>query len=770
MAGATQVNREQFKLVVLLAILATCLTSHAKTGNIVRPAQSQRVSIPRLSVPPRLEDFLDMQPSAAVSGKMARIANLVQREPKDGAPASERTEVYLGYDEKNFYAVFIAFDSEPSKLRASMTRREGIQSDDTVGILLDTFHDRQRAYEFLVNPYGIQLDGIAAEGQNDDYNFDTLWYSRGRRTEHGYVVWIAIPFKSVRFSAADAKTWGVSVLRGIPRNNEMDFWPYMTRNLAGFGQQMADMDGLNGISAGRNMQFIPYGLFRNFRALDERDPAAPRFDHKVAKLDAGLDSKFILRDSFVLDTTINPDFSQIESDEPQVTVNQRFEVFFPEKRPFFLENASYFLTPINLFFTRRIANPTYGARLTGRLGRFNVGMLVADDRGPGKTVPTTDPVAGKRAWFSVGRLSRDIGKDSLVGLMYTDREFEGSYNRVGGADFRFKLNPKWVVSGQAVASSTRDLDGSYLAGPAFEFDLDRSSRKLRYNLHYQGRSPGFRTETGFDPQPDINWITNQISYTFRPEGKHLLNWGPWMQVYRNYDHDGNVLNWGYEPELRAELSRQTYIHAGYAEEAELLRPIDFPVLTRNVEYVRNTKYVYLESGYFRQVQWTVDYRFGRRINYDAPEGQIPFLATRHQATFTAAVKPFDRLQIDNTYIWFRLRDTDSGHNVFNNHIIRSKWNYQFTRALSFRFIGEYDAVLANPQFTSLTNTKRFNADVLFTYLLHPGTAVYVGYNSNVQNLYPDLRIDADQNLLRTRNRFINDGRQFFIKISYLLRF
>lgn len=718
-----------------------------------------------------------MAPDAAMKGKMAKLDHLVQRRPKDGAPASQKTEVYLGYDARNLYVVFICFDNEPGSIRAHIGRREDVFEDDYAGIALDTFRDQRHSYFFAVNPYGVQVDGILAEGQSDDYSFDTLWYSRGQRTAQGYVAWMAIPFKSLRFKSADVQTWGIAVLRGIPRVNEQVFWPYVTESIAGFHQQLGALEGLREISPGRNMQFIPYGLFRNFRALDTRDPALPRFEHKVAKLDAGLDSKFIIHDSLVLDATLNPDFSQIESDEPQVTVNQRFEVFFPEKRPFFLENAGYFQTPINLFFTRRIINPTYGGRLTGRLGPYTLGVLVSDDRGPGRLLPDFETDAGRRAYFAIARVSRDFGSQSNFGLMFTDREFQGAFNRVGGADFRLKLNQHWVASGQAVASSTRCdyftdfcTPGAYLAGPAAEFDLNRSSRGFTYNFHYQGRSTGFRTQTGFDPRPDINWLSTNAEYMFRPESKTLLDWGPHFDVYRNYDHDGNVLNWGYTPVMFFNFTRQTHIDFGYAEEAEMLRPIDFSVLTRNIFFVRNTKFFEIESSPTRRVQFRVDYRFGRHIHYDPPAGRIPFLANRNQADTSLTLRPTNRLQIDNTYLWFRMRDTNSRHAVFNNHIIRSKWNYQFTRAFSFRFIGEYASVLASPQFTSLPTTKNFNADFLVTYLVHPGTAVYVGYNSNVQNLYPDLRVDADNNFLRTRDRFINDGRQFFVKVSYLLRF
>jgi predicted porin len=218
-----------------------------------------------------------------------------------------------------------------------------------------------------------------------------------------------------------------------------------------------------------------------------------------------------------------------------------------------------------------------------------------------------------------------------------------------------------------------------------------------------------------------------------------------------------------------ELKGQTYITLLYAKEMELLRPKDFAVLPANNRYVRHTTEVTVNTNYYRAVSLKMDVRWGTRINYDAPTGQIPFLAGRTSVNTTLTVRPSRKLRVDNTYILFRLHDRMSGVGSMNNHIIRSKLNYQFTRALSFRFIGQYNSLLTNPTFTSLQTAKDFNADFLVTYLLRPSTAIYVGYNTNRENLLNPLAADIDGNLLRGP-RYINDGRNFFVKASYLLRF
>ncbi|HEX2599944.1 MAG TPA: DUF5916 domain-containing protein, partial [Terriglobales bacterium] len=715
--------------VALAAAAASAAPETSKFGTI---------AIPRIDIAPKLEDFVEMKPSPAFEGKLASVSGLIQRVPTDGAPSTQRTDVYLGYDSKNLYAIFVAFDTEPSKIRARLSRREDIFDDDSVEIMLDTFHDHRRAYSFLVNPMGVQADALWTEDVGFDFSFDTIWESQAKLTERGYLVWMAIPFRSLRFASNDPQTWGIILNRGLPRSNEDTFWPPYSSRIQGRLNQEGAATGLSSISPGRNLQFIPYGIFRSFRELDLRDPNRPVFDQRHAYGRVGLDAKSVLKDKFVLDATINPDFSQVESDEPQVTVNQRFEVLFPEKRPFFLENSNYFNTPINLVFTRRIVDPKYGLRLTGKDGPWAVGLLMADDASAGETIPRSDPNASKHAYFGIGRVSYDLGRQSNVGAIFTDREFAGSYNRVGGIDGRLTLNTNWVTTFQGVVSSTLNTDGTYQAGPAAEVTAQRQGLHFTYNFDYSDRSNGFVTEPGFDPQPDIHNIVQHFQYTFRREGSTLISWAPIFDTYETFDHGGNHLNSGFSPALQVELKGQTYITLLYAKEMELLRPKDFAVLPANNRYVRHTTEVTVNTNYYRAVSLKMDVRWGTRINYDAPTGQIPFLAGRTSVNTTLTVRPSRKLRVDNTYILFRLHDRMGGVGSMNNHIIRSKLNYQFTRALSFRFIGQYNSLLTNPTFTSLQTAKDFNADFLVTYLLRPSTAIYVGYNTNRENLLNPL--------------------------------
>ncbi len=794
---------------VLLIVLMSAPVSLCDSSD---PASTPPVLvIPRVERPPALEDFLTMAPNSELDGKLARVEGFIQREPSDGAPSFQQAEVYLGYDDENLYVIFVAFDSEPEKVRARMVPREDFRGDDFVQILLDTFHDQRRAYSFMANPFGIQRDALFTEGGRQrrgsgggggqrgrggrgggcrgsfDFSFDTLWHSKGKLTDQGYVVWMAIPFKSLRFPSNRQQTWGILLYRNIPRVNEEAFWPHCSSRIEGRLNQAATLRGLENISPGRNIQLIPYGVFRSFRALDTRDPAQPRFVRDRADPDAGLDAKFVFKDSLVLDVALNPDFSQVESDKPQVTVNQRFEVFFPEKRPFFLENANFFETPIKLVFTRRIADPQFGVRLTGKKGPYAIGVLLIDDESPGKSVPAGNPLQGKRALFAIARVSRDIFQQSSLGFIYTTREFENTFNRVGGLDGRLKLNRNWVLSFQGLASAThclppqiRDRVGSAvdsclsndpltLAGPAYDAELSRSGRQLLYSFAYNNRSPGFRTEAGFLPRTDIHQFAQRVNYRFRPEGKYLISWGPNSSTLAVFDHSGTRLDLTQDAFLTWELVGQTEFGVFSFWDRERLRPKDFLVLPENRDFARNRYGFFFNTSYIPQLTFRGRYNWGTIINFSPPEDQEPVLADVAKGEFSLTLRPLTELRIDNTYLLTQLFDRASGATILNNNILRSRWNWQFNRELSLRVILQYDALLTNPELTALETTKNINADILLTYLVNPWTALFVGYNGNAQNLeLVPTATGAD--IAHPRRRLINDAKQFFVKFSYLFRF
>lgn len=810
------------------------------------PIEPPTLTIPRLAHPPTLEDFLSMRPQGDAAMQMVKVTGFAQRNPHDGEPVSEPTEAYLGYDQKNLYAAFICFD-DPGKIRGRMSRREDIYDDDNVEIILDTFRDRRRAYAFQTTPLGVQWDAIYTEASREEINgnfdtsFDTVWDSRGKITSQGYVVLISIPFKSLRFPATNQQQWGLILYRGIVRKNEDSFWPHISYKLQGRLGQAATLNGLEGISPGRSIELIPYGVMRSFRALDTRDPSNPFFQHAVAQGQPGMDAKFVLHDHFVLDLTANPDFSQVESEDPQITVNQRFEVYFPEKRPFFLENEDYFRTPLDLFFTRNIEDPSAGIRLTGKQGPYSVGLMATDDRSPGLAVPNfcppfdatcSDQLSGIRSYFTIARVSRDIFKQSSVGLLYTNWECPstGEFNRVGGVDTRLKFNSNWTLDGQAVVSSSllkgnffapsfspnnceanlfpfnagNKGNNNYYAGPAEKLDLKREGLHFSYEAIYDDVTPGFVTMPGFVNRADIRYAWQDADYRFRPKKGWIVDWGPSLINRYVFDHNGTRLDTDYEPYLAIQGRGQNYIFVyPYQELRERLRPQDFAFLGLTVpprslqDYHEHSSGAYLESRYFPKVTVGAGYHWGDGANF-VPSQNLPpqqMLARQNTANAVLTFRPVKPLKIENTYLFQRLRAKNStflleqqlaetqtpgaqiGRGIFNNHILRSKWNWQFTPQLSFRMILQYNSVLANTPgntflpYTFLPTSKQFNADFLITYLVHPGTAIYVGYNSDLQNLDITPRVGGiPGGVSNTPKGYINDSRQFFVKVSYLFHF
>jgi hypothetical protein len=720
-------------------------------------ADRPSITIPRVMEPPVLSGLLD----GKTTPPGVRITGFVQREPGDGVPVSLETTAYLSYDQDHLYVVFVCKD-DPARVRANMTKREAIMGDDVVGLVLDTYHDGHRAYMFLVNPLGIQLDGVTTEGQNDDYSYDTLWQSDGRLTADGYIVVVRIPFRSLRFSAAETHTWGVAVARLIPRANETSFWPYITRRVAGFGQQLATLEGLEGISPGRNLQAIPYGNFAAARVLGE--DGVPRSEDAAQ---VGVDAKAVIKDAFTTDITVNPDFSQVESDEPQVTVNQRFEVYFPEKRPFFIENAGYFEAPQRLFFSRRIADPGVGARLTGKAAGWSFGVLGVNDGAPGRGVEKGDPRSGKTAGIGVVRAQREFARQSYLGGIFTDRELGPAANRVYGADGRWKFNDNWSLAGQWVGSQTVDETGGSTYGTSWLAQVNRSGRGFDYMGGFVARSPEFQADLGYIRRVDMRELTQEASYSWHPEKRRLLRFGPDIEASALWDYAGLLQDWTVEPGFEMEFPGQTEVGFMVQEASERYEGIEFR---------RGGGMVRASTEWLSWLSANVHYWRGRGINYYPADGLEPFLGAEQSVEAGLTLRPYSRLRLDQSYLYSSL--STSGESalppgaprgrVFTDHILRTRLNYQFTRELSARVIFDYETLMPNESLVNLEHERRFNADVLVTYLLNPWTAVYVGYSDGYENrsVAPITAPPPS----RAGLPLTSVGRQVFVKLSYLFRY
>ena len=745
------------------------------------------VRVPRIDQPLHLSDFAGMHPREDLRDKLTSVSRFIQDQPTDGRDSSERTEVWMGRTQSTLYFVFLCFDRHPELIRGHLARRENILKDDNVAVLLDPFQDRRLGVQFQVNPAGVQADAAWSEANGTDYSYDQVWDSEGRVTKDGWMAMIAIPFRSLRFRVVGSD-WGVVFIRNFPRNSEQDFWPRVSANVSGVLSQEGTLHGIEGVTGSHNVQINPYTLGQNEHELLALDPNNPYFSTRKFEGTAGGEAKVILKDSIVLDATVNPDFSDVESDQPQFTVNQRYPVYFPELRPFFLENATYFSTPMTLLYTRNIIRPEFGGRITGKVGHTNVGLLAIDDRQPARTVPDGDPAHNQRAGFFVGRVAQDVGKNSNVGVIYTDEEFAQGWNRVGGGDFNFRLSDTWTTLGQFVLSSTREsrhdsaatvFPSGYHAGPASDWQMNRSGHAFNLQNEYQDVSKGFVTTSGFLQSTNIRSDHTHSTYQWYPKHSVVQNIGLEGNQNIAFDHDGNRVYryWQFDPFVM--LPRKTVLAPVVGENVDTVGPQNGYAMTHSVNFTENFFALVGRGQPSARFNFNVVLQEGGNVNYNPAPGQIPSLLQQDfvQALFTIA--PIHQLTADETYLLDRDHNAHDGAFVYENQVFRTKINYQFTRSLSARAIVEYDSTLANHAETSLNRTKQVQTQVLFTWLPHPGTAIYVGYNNDLQNFNHQLctpmagvarGCDVNQPILARGPGYLNDGRQFFVKASYLLRF
>jgi hypothetical protein len=741
---------------------------------------AQQVSVPKLDRDPTMEDFGTMKASDWAQQHMAVVGGFVQNAPFDGKPPTERTEAWLGRTDTTLFAVFICFDHHPETIRGHLARRENIDADDKVGLLLDPFQDRRRGVAFQVNPAGVQADANWVEPGNIDFSYDQVWNSYARRTPQGWIAMMAIPFRSIR-SRSTAPEWGVVLSRELPRNSETDAWPRISQSITGTLSQEGSLLGMEGATS-HNIQLNPYGIAHRIRQLDTDDPNNPFFSNRNLSGTAGGDFKAVVKDSIVLDATINPDFSQIESDQPQFRVNQRYALYYPELRPFFLENSSYFDAPITLLYTRTIGNPEFGARATGKIRHTNIGFLAIDDRDPGTFVALDDPLHGKRAVTIASRVVQDLGKSSSIGLTYVQRTLNGHANREGGGDFYWRMNHHWTLRGMAVASSTHQQDGTYSAGPAERLQLQRIGHSFYLNQQYRDFSQGFETDSGFVSIPQVRQSNTQANYQWYPTGGWAKKFGEQSYGIETslrvaFNRSGQRTFHYTSDDFFVALPHNTVIAPLFVGNSDTLGPTDYTGLTRRTNYTENKAGIVYRSAPISQISWNVEAYHGATVNYNPVGDAAPTLLTDDTVNALLTLQPISPLTIDNTYLLDRAQDAHTHVHVYESQTFRTKINYQFTRSFSLRAIVEYDSVGRNAALSSLDRTKQVSTQVLFTWLPHPGTAIYAGYNNDLQNLNHTLCTELAGGGCNTNfpiepraPQYLNDGREFFVKASYLLRF
>ncbi|MCP9494929.1 MAG: carbohydrate binding family 9 domain-containing protein [Pyrinomonadaceae bacterium MAG19_C2-C3] len=557
----------------------------------------------------------------------ARLDNFYQTQPGDNVRPSKATEAYFGYDAKHFYIAIHAFD-EPSQIRASIAKRDEIFGEDNIRIYLDTFNDRRRAYLIGFNPLGIQADGIYTEGGRIDFSFDVVMESKGIITEDGYTIEVAIPFKSLRYEAGKGKQWGFHVWRNIARlNDEIDSFMPISRDIAGVLNQAGKLTGLEGIDTERTIEIIPsltlsetgrrVGVFALVGEPPQPARVGSRFTNGSLEFEPGLTAKFGLTPTVTLDFALNPDFAQVEADATVVTANQRFPIFFPEKRLFFLEGIDIFQTRMNILNTRAIVDPDYAAKLTGKRGRNSFGFILASDNAPGnfsdedridpdrrssytRFLDPTATILDRNALIGVLRVKRDIGaKDSSLGFFATTYNFIERHNHLAGFDGRFRLTPQTFAEFQITGTTSRRVffdpdnlfpDPRFPAGSnrttqniyrtgnglGYSYALDKTGRNFGYTLNGVGRTRDYRADVGFTPRTNTNQHRLAVRFSDDPDAKRrIIGKRLTSSFITSHDFQGHSQNHQNVTELTLTLQRNTYIGGGTEAGFERLFEFEF---------------------------------------------------------------------------------------------------------------------------------------------------------------------------------------------------
>ena len=719
----------------------------------------------RIDTPPDIDGRLDDE----VWKTAALITEFVQQSPLDGAPATEETEVYVAYDSDNIYFGFYAHYEDPSIMRANRVDRDRAQSDDLMTVYFDTFMDQQRGYDFDVNGYGVQGDGIINGGgfhrgggfrgggssgriPYADRSWNALFETGAQIVEDGFTAEMAIPFKSLRYPSRardEAHRWGFQIVREVKgKDQENQVWAPMSRDESSFFAQMGVLDGMVNLSTSRNIEVLPTFTAIRHGAIN---PTVPAFVHQDTDPDAGVNVKYGVTSNLTADFTVNPDFSQIESDRTQIEVNQRFPISYPELRPFFVEGAEIFsfTGPVTLVHTRTMVDPDYGAKLTGKLGGLSIGVLAANDRAPGKVEDELDPAFDQRANTFISRARYDLYTESNVGAIFTDREFLDGYSRLIGVDGSFRLNPTTSVGGHAIRTWLRDPGGVERTGRLLDANIRRNGRNLNWFLSSYQLSPDFGTEVGFVRRTDEQRVISSVSYRFWPEGR-IINWGPRVSISRNWDFDRVLQDRGLGLGLNFSFAGNMSFSAN---------------MNRDMERFLGTKFEKTRFSVRGNVNASRSYSFGANIRVGDQIRFIadPFLGHEVGWGVYTQVRPTSSISTRINLTATRLTNPAQGNvEVFDVKILRATTTYQVTEKLGLRNITEFNSL-----------DKELDFNLLATYRLNAGTVFFVGYDDHYQQadlIEGDRDGDGFNEQLFFTENFRRTNRAIFVKLQYLLRY
>lgn len=689
--------------------------------------------------------------------KAARVSNFTEFQPREGEKPEVNTEVVLGYDSENLYIGFICYESEASEIRGTFTNRDEFANDDFVWVVIDTYGDLQTAYEFGINPCGVQFD-LYRTGNQENSNFDTCWESEAKVSDNGWTAEFRIPFKALKFPKKDKSHWRINFIRTRPRESQYVYsWAAISRDDPNILAQTGHLWINERISTGRNIEFLPYITGAQTGALTNVvDPTS--FHNDRGRGNIGLSAKYGISSDLTLDLALNPDYSQIESDVTQIDVNTTFALFYPEKRPFFLEGKGIFETPIDAVYTRSINDPLLAAKFTGKIGRTSIGYVIARDQHTPWVIPFEEYSfkfsSDKRSLSNILRVKQDILKDSYIGASITDRELSDAFNRVIGIDGNIRVKTIYNFSFQTLGSWTKEpddstlfagypgltfgknysgaFDGEGFSGAAYRLALNRSARYWNFTVYHENLSPTFRADNGFINQNNYKRSYAWTGLTFWPNKWMVEQIGPGISANVTYNYKGILKNRWISPSIWVSFKKQTSLSVYYSLSSEYFGGKRFDGLWR---YSNN-----VSTSFSKRFLGGIYLSFGKTINYSA----LDFGYDRSFRIF-GEIKPTDKLRTELMFNRYWLWEKGTGRELYDVHVLYNKTTYQFSKHLSVRLITQY-----------YSRTGQVEIDPLISYELNPFTVFYLGSNHDFD------KFDEPYGMRESYH-------QIFVKFQYLIR-
>jgi hypothetical protein len=701
----------------------------------------------RVPTPPRIDGSLD---DAAWQGPALALGQWVSYNPLRGEPTDERTDVRIAYDDRYLFFAFHCFDSDPSNIRTTVSRRDDAFNDDWIALSLDSAGRGQSAYHLFVNPSGVQMDAVNTSAAGEQFENDFVWESAGRRTTDGYTVEIALPLQSIRFGRnAAGVTMGILFFRHFSRSGKSYSWPDMPPGQWVFNRHARLV--FPDLKPRRLAEVLPSATL----PLSQTRTTPNTWNGVEGSPDLGVSAKYGVTSEVTLDATINPDFSQVESDAFQVQVNQRFPIYFSEKRPFFMEGLGLFSMAgtggdsniRTAVHTRRVVNPAWGAKVTGSEGRLAFGYLQALDETPQDLGDRGAIVDGRNKLFTIGRATYSFGGSDYVGAIVTDTEHAGRHNRVAGGDASWKPTNAQAISASYLFSqtgigSTSDGDGS-AALASYSYETRRvtlSTLAEHYGDQFQ-MDTAFYNRTGFS----AGFVYGEVNfYPEKAKRFGLIRLHPFIAGRRGYDHlqggseafttVGTTFNFERQGFLRVQ---HTQGHEAFA--GQRFRTGDPFAAFGNVQLFR---WLNVGANYFHR---------GWQTFYD-PES--PYQGRSTTGGFDLTWQPNQHFNQSVSYSFVHFNRADTGARVFTVDIVNAKTVYQFNTHFLTRLIEQFDS-----------SRHQLLTDLLASYEFVPGTVVHAGYGS-----FYEERTLEDGRLVPGPGKYMTVNRGLFFKASYLYRF